>query len=203
MMIPNSEAATITRSGLLVVNNRGTVLGGAFELGDIFQYTLSYDDAIFDADPDSNYGEFVGALTSFTIMPETVRAGIWSPTSSMGSGNVSTETVAAQTWSFSVWADLGFGPAVSGFNPALLSMGFGGLPANGDTGGGQTLGQITGSILDSVSMGSSNYVELSFENMTDSHVVNFDLINFHAPEPSRSVLVLAGLMGLVWRRNRP
>ena len=202
-MILKSEAATVTRSGLLVVNNRGAVLGGAFELGDIFQYTLSYDDAILDSDSDPDYGEFVGAITSFTIMPETVRAGIWSPPSSMGSGNVLTETVAAQTWTFSVWADPGFGPAVGGFNPALLSMGFGGLPANYDTGGGQTLGQVTGSILDSVSMGSSNYVELSFENMTDSHVVNFDLMNFHAPEPSRSVLVLAGLVGLVWRRNRP
>jgi hypothetical protein len=95
-------------------------------------------------------------------MPETVSAGIWSPTSSMGSGNVTTETVAAQTWSFSVTADLGFGPQVGGFDPTLIYMGFGGLPANGDIGGEQTLGQVTGSILDYVSDGGIQFSRVQF-----------------------------------------
>ena len=198
----HSEGATITRSGLLVVSSRDSALGGAFELGDIFNYTLSYDDAVVDSDSEPGYGEFVGAITSFTIVPNTVRPSIWTPSGSMGTGTVMTETVAPQTWTFSVTADLGYGPAVSGFDPTLFYMGFGGLPANGDIGGGQTLGQVTGSILDNVTMGSSNFVEFSFENGANSHLVNFDLINFHAPEPSRSVLVLAGFMGLVWRRTR-
>lgn len=198
----NLEGATVTRSGLLVVNSRDSALGGAFELGDIFNYTLSYDDAILDSESDPDYGEFLGAITSFTIMPDTVRSGIWAPSGSMGSGTVTTETGAVRPWTFSVTADLGFGPQVGGFDPTLIYMGFGGLPANGDIGGEQTLGQVTGSILDYVTMGASNLVEFSFENGTNGHVVNFDLINFHAPEPSRSVLVLAGLMGLVWRRTR-
>lgn len=196
------SGAVLARSGTLLVASADAGLGSAFAVGDVFSYTLAYDDAVIDSILDPTFGEFTGALISFTILPITVRPGIWSPTTSMGGGSVYTEEGVPQTWSFDVFADPGFGPTANGYAPAMLYMGFGGLPPNFDTGGGQTLGAVTGSILDSVSMASDNIVELNFELGLDSQLVTFELTNFHAPEPGRLMLAGIGLAGLILQRKR-
>lgn len=194
--------AVLARSGTLLVTSAGAGLGSSFAAGDIFSYTLSYDDAVIDLDPDPGYGEFAGGVVSFTITPNTARSGIWTPTTSMGGGSVYTEAGVPQTWSFDVYPDLGFGPTANGYAAAMLYMGFGGLPSNFDTGGGQTLGEVTGNLLDFVSMASDNVVELNFELGLDSQLVTFELTNFHAPEPSRIILIGMGLGGLILQRRR-
>lgn len=196
------HAAVLTRAGLIEVTSSTAGLGSAFVAGDIFTYTLSYDDAITDMDSDPGYAEFTGALLSFTIAPQTIRAGIWTPTGTYGNGSVYAEDGAAQSWYFNVIPDIGLGPSVNGYLPTMAAMGFGGLPSNGDTGGGQTLGAITGNLLDHVSPSANNVVELAFEQGLDTQVVTFNLTTFHAPEPGRTMLLFGGLAVALARRRR-
>jgi hypothetical protein len=177
-------------------------LGTAFNLGDVFEYHLAFDHSILDLDSDPDYGEFQNAITSLTIIPLTSRAGIWSSTGNLGTGTVYTERGAGITWSYDVTPNPLHAPAVNGYTAALFYMGLAGLPENFDTGDGQTLGQVTGNILESVSMGSANYVEMNFEQGANSEIVGFRLIDFHAPEPGRLMLVLVGLSGGIFRRRR-
>lgn len=174
-----AQAAVMSRSGLLEVSSVTAGLGPAFVAGDVFTYTLSYNDAITDLDFDPGYAEFNGALTSLTIMPVTLRAGIWTPTGEFGSGNVYAEDGALHSWYFDATPLSGFGPPVNGYDAVMIAMGFGGLPANGDIGGGQTLGAITGNLLDFVSPSANNSVELAFEQGLDSQLVTFNLTTFH------------------------
>lgn len=197
-----SEAATVSRSGLLVVSSVTSGLGASLQVGDIFLYTLSFNDAAIDMDPDPDYAEFNGALTSFTIIPQTVRAGIWAPTQSMGGGNIYAENGAQQSWYFDVAPAPAFGPSANGYDAVMFAMGFGGLPANGDTGGGQTLGQVTANLLNYVSPSNHNYAELSFESGLDSQLATFELTTFHAPEPARAMFILLGLCATIFSRKR-
>ncbi len=197
-----AQAAIVSRSGLLEVSSVTAGLGSAFVAGDVFTYTLSYDDAFTDVDSDPGYAEFTGALTSLTIAPQTLRSGIWTPTGEFGNGSVYAEDGAQQSWYFDVTPLSGFGSAVNGYEAVMFAMGFGGLPANADTGSGQTLGQVTGTILDSVSAANNNVVELGFELGMDSQLVTFNLTTFHAPEPGRTMLLLGGLAAAFVRRRR-
>lgn len=197
------QAASVIRSGLIEVSHLDTpYLGHAFAIGDLFEYRLTYNDSVLDTESEAGYGEFDNAVTSLTIIPLTVRSGIWSSTGSLGTGSVYTETGPGITWAFDLIPDPLHAPAVNGYIAALFSMNFADLPANNDTGIGQSLGQVTGNILDSVLMGPGNIVELSFEQGTQSQIVGFSLINFHAPEPGRLMLVLFGLLGAIFRRRR-
>jgi hypothetical protein len=196
------QAASVIRSGLIEVTTTSAALGTAFNLGDVFEYHLAFDDSILDLESDPDYGEFQDAITSLTIIPLTSRAGIWSSTGNLGTGTVYTERGAGITWSYDLTPNPLHAPAVNGYTAALFYMGFAGLPENFDTGDGQTLGQVTGNILESVSMGSANYVEMNFEQGANSEIVGFRLINFHAPEPGRLMLVLFGLSGAIFRRRR-
>jgi hypothetical protein len=200
--ICNLQAATVSRAGLIEVTSTTAILNTAFSLGDVFEYRLTFDNSALDIDSDPDYGEFQGAITSLTIVPVTMRSGIWSSTGSLGTGTIYTERGAGITWSYDLNPDPLYAPAVNGYAAALFYMGFAGLPENFDTGEGETLGQVTGSILDSVSMAAANHVELNFEHGANSEVVGFSLINFHAPEPSRLLLVLVGLSGAIFRRRR-
>ena len=200
--VKTSRAAIVSKMGDLVVSSVTSGLGSAFQVGDVFSYTLSYDDSILDVDSDPDYGEFNGALTMLSLVPLTSRVGIWTPTGTMGLGSVYTEAGAPQSWSFDAVPTPGFGPSVNGYLAALFYMGFGGLPANGDTGDGQTLGEVTGSILNSVSMANDNIVELSFEQGLNAELVTFELTTFHAPEPSRALLLLGGLVAVIFQRRR-
>lgn len=200
-LVPAQAAVTI-RSGLLEVTSVTSGLGSSFLVGDVFSYTLSYDDAIIDIDPDANYGEFAGALLSVTIAPQTVRAGIWTATGQFGDGSVYTEDGAQQSWYFDAVPLSGFGPPANGYEAVMFAMGFGGLPANGDAGLGQTLGVVTGSILNFVSPAANNSVELAFEQGMDSQLVTFNLTTFHAPEPGRALLLMGGLAVAFMRRRR-
>ncbi len=196
------QAAVLARSGLLEVASSSPGLGSAFQTGDVFSYSFSFDDAVTDMDSDADYGEFTGALVSLTILPVTARPGIWQPVGTMGAGTVYTERGAPFSWSLDAYPNFGFGPAVSGFTAVLLNMGFGGLPDNFDSGGGQTLGQVTGNLLDFISPSNTNRVELAFEQGMLAEAVSFELTTFHAPEPSRAVLMLAGMMAIFSRRKR-
>lgn len=196
------QAAIVSRSGSLVVSSTTPNLGTSFLPGDIFTYTLSFDDAITDMDSDPGYAEFSGALVSFTIAPQTLRAGIWTPAGVFGGGSVYAENGAAQSWYFDATPTFGFATTANGYTAVMMAMGFGGLPANGDLGGGQTLGAITGSVLDFVSAGGNNVVELAFEQGLDSQLVTFDLTTFHAPEPGRTALLFGGLAAGLFRRRR-
>ncbi|MBX7211937.1 MAG: hypothetical protein K1X78_26765 [Verrucomicrobiaceae bacterium] len=197
-----ASAATVSRSGHLIVSGVTSGIGTAFQIGDVFTYTLSYNDAVTDSDSDPDYGEFSGALTGFTILPQSVRTGIWSPSGLMGAGNVYAESDAQQAWYFDVTPGFGFGPPANGYQAMMFAMGFGGLPANGDIGGGQTLGQVTGAILDFVSPSNNNYAELSFESGLDNQLVTFELTSFHAPEPGRAMLLLFGVYATIFSRKR-
>jgi hypothetical protein len=181
------HSAVLTRAGLIEVTSSTAGLGAAFVVGD-------------DSDP--GYAEFTGALVSFTIAPQTIRAGIWTPTGTYGNGSVYAEDGAAQSWYFDVIPNVGLGPSVNGYVPTMAAMGFGGLPSNGDTGGGQTLGAITGNLLDHVSPSANNVVELAFEQGLDTQVVTFNLTTFHAPEPGRTMLLFGGLAVTLARRRR-
>lgn len=195
-------AAIIARSGLLEVSSVTGGLGFSFVAGDIFTYTLRVEDSVHDIDTDPSYAEFPNAVVSFTIAPITSRAGIWTPTSSFGDGSVYAESGAILSWSFDAYPGIGFGSQANGYDAVMVAMGFGGLPANGDTGGGQTLAQITGNLLNFVSPSSTNSVELAFEQGLDSQLVTFNLTSFHAPEPGRSLLLLGGLSAGLLRRRR-
>lgn len=196
------QAAVLARAGLLEVSSSSPGLGSAFQAGDVFSYSFSFDDAITDMDSDPDYGEFTGAMLSLTILPVTVRPGIWQPVGTMGNGSVYTERGAPYSWSFDAYPNPGFGPSILGFSTVLFNMGFGGLPDGFDTGGGQTLGQVTGNLLDFISVANANRVELAFEQGMLSEAVEFQLTTFHAPEPGRTVLVLAGMMAIFSRRKR-
>ncbi len=195
-------AATILRQGLLQVRSADAALSGAFEVGDVFGYSFSYEGSVSDSDSDPGYGEFTGALRSLTIVPLTARTGIWTPAGSMGSGNVYTEQGVAFTWSFDVMAEPGFGPSIAGYSPEQFYMGFGGLPTNYDIGGGQTLADVTRAILDAVSPSNSNQVELGFTQGVNSQTVQFDLVTFHAPEPGRAMLLFSALGAMCLQRRR-
>ena len=196
------RSAIIVRSGLLEVSSGTSGLGSSFAVGDIFTYTLRVEDSIADIDSDPGYAEFPNAVVSFTIAPVTSRAGIWTPTASFGDGSVYAENGAVLSWSFDAYPGIGFGSQANGYEAVMVAMGFGGLPANNDSGGGQTLGQITGNLLNFVSPGAANSVELSFEQGLDSQLVTFDLTSFHAPEPGRSLLLMGGLAAGLLRRRR-
>lgn len=195
-------AATVARSGLLIVSSVTSGLGASLQVGDVFTYTLSFDDTAIDIDSDPDYAQFNGALTSFTIIPQTVRSGIWAPTHSMGGGNIYAENGALQSWYFDVTPDPGLSPSANGYAAVMFAMGFGGLPANGDTGGGQTLGQVTGNLLNYVSPSNYNYAELSFESGLDSQLATFELTTFHAPEPARAMFIFLGVCATIFSRKR-
>ena len=200
-----ASAATISRAGEIIVtsvtNNAGG-LGSAFQVGDVFSYSLGFNDAILDDDSDPDYGEFQGAITGLALSPLTARPGIWNSLVAWDLGAVYTEKTGALNWSFDVAPASGFGALPNGYALALFFMGFAGLPANGDIGGGQTLGAVTGSILNSVSPSSPNIVEMGFSRGMDSELVSFQLINFHAPEPGRAMLMGVSMAAaLAWRRR--
>lgn len=195
-------SAIIARSGLLEVASVTSGLGSAFELGDLFTYTVSVEGSVLDIDSDPGYAEFPNAVVSFTIAPVTSRAGIWTPTGSFGDGSAYAESGAILSWSFDAYPGIGFGSQANGYDAVMVAMGFGGLPANGDTGGGQTLAQITGNLLEHVSPSATNSVELAFEQGLDSQLVTFNLTSFHAPEPGRSLLLFGGLSAGLLRRRR-
>lgn len=196
------SAAVIARSGLLEVATTTSGLGNSFVTGDVFTYTLRVEDSVTDIDSDPGYAEFPNAVVSFTIAPVTTRAGIWSPTGAFGNGSVYAEDGAAQTWTFDATPISGFGLEANGYAAVMVAMGFGGLPTNGDIGGGQTLGQVTGNLLNFVSPAASNTVELSFEQGMDNQLVTFNLTTFHAPEPGRAMLLFGGLAAVIGRRRR-
>ena len=198
----DASAATIARSGLLEVSTVTGGLGSSFVWGDIFTYTIQVEDSVIDIDSDPGYAEFPNAVVSLTIAPVTTRAGIWTPAASFTGGSVYAEDGAVLSWSCDAYPGIGFGSQANGYDAVMLAMGFGGLPANGDTGGGQTLGQITGNLLNFVSPSATNSVELAFEQGIDSQLVTFNLTSFHAPEPGRSLLLLGGLSAGLLRRRR-
>jgi hypothetical protein len=200
-----APAATVSRAGEIVVTSITTNAGGlgsAFHVGDVFGYTLSYEDGILDMDSDADYGEFASAITGLTLTPLTNRLGIWQPVGSWEFGTVYTEKAGTYNWSFDVAPSSGFGPMVNGYAASLFYMGFGGLAPNGDMGDGQTLGQVTGAILSGVSPMNTNVVELSFTQGMRSELVTFSLTNFHAPEPGRTLLMGVGLVAVLFRRRR-
>ena len=203
--VARTHAATISRAGEIMVTsvtqNAGG-LGAAFQAGDVFSYTLSFDNSILDADSDPGYGEFSSAITGLILSPLTVRSGIWNSLGIWDLGTVYTEKTGALNWSFDVAPSSGFAALPNGYALSLFYMGFGGLPTNGDIGGGQTLGAVTGSILSSVSPSNSNVVELSFSRGMDSEVVSFQLTNFHAPEPGRVMLMGVSMALFLVRRSR-
>jgi hypothetical protein len=204
-VMKKGHAATLSRAGEIVVTSVTTNAGGlgsAFLAGDVFSYTLSYEDSVLDMDSDPDYGEFASAITGLTLAPLTSRPNIWQPSGNWLTGTVYTEKTGTYNWSFDVAPDLGFGPTVNGFAASLFYMGFGGLAANGDAGGGQTLGQVTGAILNGVSPMNTNAVELSFTQGMNSELVTFSLTNFHAPEPGRTLLMGVGLVTVLFRRRR-
>ena len=205
MAASRGSAATISRAGEIIVtsvtHNAGG-LGSAFQAGDVFSYTLSFNDAILDGDSDPDYGEFQGAIAGLMLSPLTARPEIWNSLGNWDLGTVYTEKTGSLNWSFDVAPGSGFGALPNGYALALFFMGFGGLPANGDIGGGQTLGAVTGTILNSVSPTNSNIVEMSFSRGMDSELVSFQLTNFHAPEPGRAMLMGVSMAAaLAWRRR--
>lgn len=200
-----ASAATVSRSGEILVTSVTSNAGGlgtAFQTGDVFSYTLSFNDAILDADSDSDYGEFHSAITGLILSPLTARPEIWNALGTWDLGTVYTEKTGALNWSFDVAPASGFSSLPNGYALSLFYMGFAGLPPNGDVGGGQTLGAVTGAILNSVSPTNPNLVELSFSRGMDSELVSFQLTNFHAPEPGRAMLMGVSMAAtLAWRRR--
>ena len=200
-----ADAATVSRAGEILVtsvtSNAGG-LGGAFAVGDVFSYALTFDDAILDADFDPDYGEFHDAITGLVLAPLTVRSGIWNQSGTWDLGVVYTEKTGSLNWSYDVAPASGFGALPNGYALSLFFMGFAGLPPNSDAGGARALGAVTGSILNAVSPANPNVVELSFSRGMDSELVSFQLTNFHAPEPGRVMLMGVGMAGaLAWRRR--
>jgi hypothetical protein len=130
------QSASTIRSGLIEANTTSAALGTAFNLGDVFEYHLAFDNSILDLDSDPDYGEFQNAITSLPIIPLTSRAGIWSSTGNLGTGTVCTERGAGITWSHELPPNPLHAPALNGYIVALFYTGFAGLPENFDTGDG-------------------------------------------------------------------
>lgn len=196
--ISPAKAALVSLSGTVSITNSPSLAD--FNVGDIFTFSLTYDDSVADSDSATDAGTFTGALTAFTFTRSPANVGAWDPSS----GTFSLPFELYTQPGTMVFSAEGSGFPTIGANPfqriyvsiPLLSV--------SDTGLGQTLAQQLGGIATWNNLGDQGgWIEATSE-------ASFDVTSFGptaVPEPGSAALAILGaallLVAHVGRRFQP
>ena len=190
-----APAASLSYKGTVRITS--TQFPGEIDVGDIFDFTLTYDDAKTDIEVSPVAGNFPTALTAFTLTERVTNTGTWDP--SVGNftlpGRIQTQETqdAFRFQPFGTGFDTLDGSAFDGMDILMRPL------TINDTGLGQTIaGQIGGPLPGEL----TDFIDPLFSIFNANRdFANGNLTAFDVPEPSTMSIALLLVTVLVTSRH--
>jgi hypothetical protein len=194
-----------THAAIVFVDGNATISSTSsasdIVVGDNFNWSFSYDDALTDSSVDTNEGDF-GSLLSFTLTRDAGNTGAWDPSGGMFTVSPIDELITVADNNELVISVLGTGfPTIDGNAFEGVFIEFSWLSTVHDivdTGSGQTLRQQFGGL----SPDFSNNAGIVF-GIDSTFSTSFASASVNAvPEPSSLAMMAIGCVGFALRRRK-